>query len=305
MRSLSPHFFNDLQKGVLSSLLNYIKSDYTLDLQIREDYINVYYRGGNILRVSLDVKQGYIYFFEHKYIKAATPAIVKSINDQQTNKDWQNYFPMAKQAMDFYFTENSKLEREYQQLVVRENNYSTLANGTDYFIVDIEYDNHAGARFDLVAVEWPSHASHRKLAKNFKPKIVVIEMKYGDKALSGDAGMLKHYADFKQFISDSVTLNNFKDEMCRIFEQKRELGLIPCLSANKNSNTVTEFDSNVEIAFLIANHDPESKKLNKELSTLANCQVKFIVSNFMGYGIYNHSIYDLQQFKLIYKAQLP
>jgi len=59
--------------------------------------------------------------------------------------------------------------------VVRENNYSSISNGTDYFIIDIEYDNHAHARFDLVAVEWPSKASHRKLAKDYKPKLVVIE----------------------------------------------------------------------------------------------------------------------------------
>jgi len=206
--------------------------------------------------------------------------------------------------MDFYFTQNPKLEREFQQVVVRENNYSTLSNGTDYFIVDIEYDNHANARFDLVVIEWPSQASKRKLSKNFKPRLVVIEMKYGDHALAGDASLEKHYRDFNLFISDSSALKDFKEEMGLVFEQKRELGLIPCLSSTKNSYKILAFDDTVELAFLLANHDPESTKLNTQISSLANFPVKFFVSNFMGYGIYNHSIQDTTQFKKLLNNQL-
>ena len=201
-----------------------------------------------------------------------------------------------KQYMDFYFSGNKKEEREYQQLVVRENNYSSIANGTDYFIIDIEYDNHANARFDLVAVEWPSLASHRKLSKEFKPKLVVIEMKYGDRALSGTAGMKKHLDDFNLFISDSSAVLDFKSEMISIFSQKRELGLIPCLSSEENSNPIKEFADDIELAFIIANHDPASTKLKTELSSCGAISAKFITSNFMGYGIYKESIFDIKEF---------
>jgi len=87
--------------------------------------------------------------------------------------------------MDFYFTKHMKEEREYQHLWVRENNYSSIANSTDYFIADIEYDNHKNARFDIVAIEWLSDASIRKLKNGHNPKLVVIEMKYGDGAFRG------------------------------------------------------------------------------------------------------------------------
>lgn len=47
------------------------------------------------------------------------------------------------------------------------------------------------ARFDIVAIEWDSDTSIRKLKKGHKPKLVVIEMKYGDGAFKGSAGISK------------------------------------------------------------------------------------------------------------------
>jgi len=52
MRKLDRDFIKDLLGGQLKELLNYIKLDNTLDLEIRENYINIYYLGGNILKVT-------------------------------------------------------------------------------------------------------------------------------------------------------------------------------------------------------------------------------------------------------------
>lgn len=296
-RKLEKEFVEGLLTRNLKSCLDYVRDDDTLDLEIRENYINIYYRGGNVLKVN---KNGnyYQYEFDDNYLNA-NPVISKAELDKLKNQsDWNNYFPKAKQTMDFYFSKKrNNEEKEFQQLVVRENNYSSIANGTDYFIIDIEYDNHKNARFDIIAVEWPSEASKRKLSNNYKPKLVIIEMKYGDGALSGIAGMKKHEDDFLRFISNSTDLNEFKKEMLCLFKQKRELGLIPCLSNSNNSNEIIEFADDVELTFLIANHDPASRKLTEELSSLENLKASFIASNFMGYGIYNHSVYKLSQFK--------
>ena len=122
-RLLSPTFIADLLKG---KLLEYIKRDNTLDIEIRENYINIYYRGGNALKVTEIVSNRYDYHFDKEYLKAATFLSEETINTYKTKLDWNNYFPVVKQSMDFYFTKYSKEEREYQQLVVRENNYSSL-----------------------------------------------------------------------------------------------------------------------------------------------------------------------------------
>lgn len=304
MRGLTPNFFNELYSGSLNSLLVCVKSDNTLDLEIRENYINIYYRGGNILRVS-NKKSTYQFHFDEKYLKNQL-LLIQTINNFKSNQDWNNFFPLAKQAMDYYFTKDMKQEREFQQLVIRENNNSSIANGTDYFIIDIEYDNHANARFDLIAVEWPSKASNRKLSKGFKPKLVVIEMKYGDGSFKGSAGILKHINDFNIFKSNLTQVSKFMDEMVEVFKQKRDLGLIPCLSGigKTNSNAVTKFAEDIEMIFLIANHDPESNILQSQLSEIQNQDIKFITSNFMGYGLYQENVFKYFEFIERYKTQI-
>jgi hypothetical protein len=292
-RELSPSFISDLLTGSLTDVLGFIHEDNTLDLEIRDKFLNIYYRGGNILKITEVGAHSYQFEFDSNYLPTKNAGFIAP----NSGSNWHQYFPMMKQAMDFYFTKHRKEEREYQQLVVRENNYSSIANGTDYFIIDIEYDNHAGARFDLVAVEWQSKASHRKLSKSLPPpKLVVIELKYGDGALSGNAGMNKHLEDFNEFIQDPKVVSDFKKEMLDLFHQKRELGLIPCLSPSENSNPIVQFEEIIELAFIIANHDPDSTKLQSELKDCGAIPVKFITSNFMGYGIYNESIFYLPEF---------
>ncbi len=302
-RLLNPTSFKGILEGKFNHLLRYIRNDNTLDLQIRDNYLNIYYLGGNILKVCPS-KDSYDLHFDYKYLKAA-PFIEQDILHNYLNKmDWYNYIPLAKQAMDFYFSKHPKEEREFQQLVVRENNYSSVANSTDYFIIDIEYDNRANARFDLVALQWPSESSARKLLKDFKPKLSIIEMKYGDGALTGTAGMLKHWQDFNSLISDSEKLKTFKSEMLDLFQQKRQLGLIPCLSQLKNNNQVVEFAEDVDLIFLIANHDPASTKLTNELTKLKDQSIKFCSSNFMGYGLYQQNIFTLEEFNSRFKEQI-
>jgi hypothetical protein len=221
--------------------------------------------------------------------------------------DWYHYFPVAKQAMDFYYSSYAKEEREYQQLVVRENNYSSIANSTDFFIIDIEYDNRANARFDLVAMEWPSDPSNRRLQNGFKPKLVIFEMKYGDGALNGSSGMLKHRIDFDAFTSDPAVVSAFKDEMLKILEQKRALRLIPPLQkieGKGNGNSIKEFAEGLELVFLIANHDPESSGLQTELCTMKDSKAKFIASNFCGYGLFQQNVFDMNQFQARYSRQI-
>jgi hypothetical protein len=306
MRGLKQFFFNELKAGSLKPLLNYIQDDNTLDLEIRANYINIYYRGGNVLRVNNDKNSRFLFHFDEKYLKKHPFIIPPTLNNFKNNQDWNSFFPLAKQAMDYYFTKDSKQEREFQQLVVRENNNSSIANGTDYFIIDIEYDNHDHARFDLIAVEWQSNTSHRKLLKGIYPKLVVIEMKYGDGSFKGSAGIHKHISDFNIFSSNLAKVNTFKNEMLDVFKQKRELGLIPCLSGigKTNSNAVLQFADEIEMIFLIANHDPESRILKSQLSGMKNQNVKFITSNFIGYGLYKENLFDCPSFISRYLAQI-
>lgn len=52
MRSINKRFINELLQGELSYFLSEVKNNITLSLEIRDGYINIYYRGGNLLRIT-------------------------------------------------------------------------------------------------------------------------------------------------------------------------------------------------------------------------------------------------------------
>ena len=72
--------------------------------------------------------------------------------------------------MDEYFALKGKAKREFQQLIVRENNYSSISNETEYFITDIEVTEPGAARFDMMAICWP--ASQRKNGSKCKAALI-------------------------------------------------------------------------------------------------------------------------------------
>jgi hypothetical protein len=143
LRKLSHSFLDDLlnEGGLLQPILQRIKQDHTLMLSIREGYINIYYRGGNVLRIKEQHRNDYSAFFDDNYNNygVVVPDLPSVINNQDDARMWVESLQVLKGIMDFYFSEHSKPEREFQQLVARENNSSTIAKQTEYFVSDIEF----------------------------------------------------------------------------------------------------------------------------------------------------------------------
>ncbi|MBT7066164.1 MAG: hypothetical protein HN919_07660 [Verrucomicrobia bacterium] len=316
-RGLSDRFMKDLQSGgSLNQLLLRVQGDTTLDLEIRENYLNVYYRGGSLLKVSpVPRKPGaYTFFFDKNYApkprRAALGLPADLVESPAAVEKWMAAIPVLKDTMDLWFGKHPKDERALQQTVVWENNDSPWANGTDYFIIDIEYDNHRGARFDLVALEWESSASPRKLAKGYQPRLVIIEMKAGDGALKGEAGIETHIEQQRRFLGNKRRVEAFKNEMLNVFEQKRDLGLIKALK--RNPNHIKKLAANVDVVFLLAGHDPASRKLStiltqvqqNRLAAPGGASIQFCSANFMGYGLYKEGVHLLSDFSQIFSEQL-
>jgi len=302
-RGLSEVFLNELQKGLLSPILDLVRIDATLCLEIRENYINIYYRGGNILRIEENNKL-YTASFDRKYLIEKTTHVPKNLPKKLTSSQdvdaWLLATPFLKNEMDLWFGRNPKNEREFQQLIVRENNLGRCAKGTDYFICDIEYAN-SNSRFDLIAVRWPSSGPERKNNKNIG--LAFIEMKYCDGALAGKAGLKKHLKDMNYFLFNQERLSSLKAEMKNVFNQMRRLKLI------NNQKDIAQFNNDKpEYIFILANHDPASSVLKRELDGLPtdypNLKLKFAVSNFMGYGLYKQNIYGLRDFLVRFREQI-
>lgn len=207
-RGLSDSFIEHLLEGKLQKLLDRVKKDQTLDMEIRCNYVNIYYRGGNLLRIKEDKEGEYEFFFDKKYLTeeytARLPQLIERIvHDSESAvsqfEEWIDNLDLMKNAMDIWFGLHPKDERDFQQTVIYDNNNSSVAGGTDYFIIDIEYDNSEGARFDLIAMEWESKSHIRKIPKNYHPKLSIIEMKYGDSSLSDKAGIIDHIRKLESF----------------------------------------------------------------------------------------------------------
>jgi len=310
-RGLSQSFIYALKSDSdlgLSRLLRTVKMDDTLCLEIRENYINIYYRGGNLIK--LEEKHGiYSAFFDRNYIlEGKSTSLPEQINQQDLASyddvtAWLDAIPDMKQEMDYWLHIHPKDEREFQQLMVRENNFSGTAKGTDYFICDIEYSDTQG-RFDLIAAEWPSSGAQRKNNRNIG--LAFIEMKYMDKSMKGSSGILGHLRSMEKYYQDNnYNFTTLKKEMRTTFNQKLELGLID------NQKPIECFNDHIpSFILVIANHDPDSGILIRELREIEGFvadlpfECKFAASNFMGYGLYKQNIFGLEEFMSRFSEQI-
>lgn len=296
MRKLNDNLFNALkeQNGKLHPLLEYIQNDDTLDMEFRKDYFTLYYRGGEILTVKENTVGSYLWEgLNEEYLLGS-----------ELNYDaeqFEAYLPIAKHIIDKYICTGPKNhlgEKEIQQLVVKENNYSQNSQDTDFFIVDMEYAE-GRSRFDLIALRWDSNTNARK---NNKVSLAIIEVKQGIKSILSSPtspGLRKHQQDFKAFVEKKKaakknTLEVFYDDMIMVFKQKCALGLI---RANSKINNITqEFDFKIDVPdldfiCLLANYKDNSRTLDIEFIGMEDC--KFISSSHMGYGLYANHIFTI------------
>jgi hypothetical protein len=305
MRGLSDNFMKDLlePERMLYPILDRVKKDHSLMLAIRDRYINIYYKGGNILKVT-EQEGFYRTFFDVQYAKLGQDVAYLE-EDIRTPSDAQKLVASLadrKIVMDEYFATGSKTtEQEFQQLVVRENNNSSISNETEYFVSDIEVTVPHLTRFDIIAIRWL--ASQRKNGN--KCKAALIEMKYGDGALEGKAGLLEHLKDMAEFISNREQYTDLLKTMEVQFNQLDDLKLLHFNKGTSKAKVKLNPEDKPEVIFILANHNPRSPKLwkilmNPELDKYEHSELfnlKFYVSSFAGYGLHANCMHSLTEIR--------
>jgi hypothetical protein len=288
-RGLIPEFMPHLQAGgLLAPIMERIRKDSSLCLALRGRYINVYYRGGSLLKLGLVTSgPGFTASFDPKYVGDGRPRSTPIRNATDVS-GWLASVPELKKAMDLYAKKST--EREVQQFILRDNNFGAISRFTDYYVCDIEYAIPHG-RFDIVAVHWPSKSAVRK--EQAGRRLVLGEVKFGDAALTGTAGLREHIKAIDGYLSKPKNVRALKDDMVKVFNQKRALGFLNC------RNVLGGFSDELpRLLLLLANHDPNKSKLGDLLRSLPACphaELRIASASFLGYGLYDPAILTVDQ----------
>jgi len=312
MRRISDKFMNDLKNGLLTPIVDRVKKDDTLLLSIRDAAINIYFRGANLLRIT--DSNGYRSRFDdahdlspgkRDYAKLDLPPVISNLVEAEK---WVSAFANLKEIIDLSRGKNPQPEKEFQQVVARENNRSGISGKTEYFIADIEKsESEIGARIDMAAVRWPEKG--RKDYNNYR--VSFIEMKYGDAALGGRSGLVKHMADMVEFLSVNGNYARMVAMIDSQFHQLMELNLIETGLSERTPDTQINAASKPEFVILIANHNPRSDKLlsilrEPEFKKHADSELfdlKFVSGNGGGYALYEKYMLSYAQFVQHLEAQ--
>lgn len=234
--------------GKLGGLIEMVKKDDELVLQIREDYFNVYYKGGNMLKVSSENS----FQFDYNYYKCEIDLDTQEQRNKRIDKrrsvleslkktrDYKTFIAEMKKLMDEYWIwlynekHRSLHEKDTQHALCISNTEST-----DYTIIDLEFQvstrkdciyhyepssipRHPGVdvyekspRFDIIAV------------RNIDHRLCVIELKNGLDALTGKSGIGDHADSFEGSIGKNPLAEfAFTKEMKKLVSDKKHLELL-------------------------------------------------------------------------------
>jgi hypothetical protein len=278
MRTLSTQFLSDLKSGHLSPLLERVKSDLELDLNIRNDYINIYYKGHSVLRLDNNYSASIAQEFKNVMF---LPQTLGSPNEVS---QYLAVLPSIKENVNQYKSKTkSSYEIEYEQLIIRSNNDNHSAN-TDVFITDRQFaDSASSSRFDLTGVFWPSKTRRSK----YNLPLVFIEVKYSlNSDIKGlDQQISRYYAAVKQ------NIHGISIETESILATKIELGLynknLNLLKALKTKKVSDEIDDALFVIALV-DYNPNSKLLSMAIPKLQQLafsnQIRIL---HCGFGIWN------------------
>lgn len=224
-------------------LIEFISKNHELDVQLRDNYISVYYDGGEILKItpkSLDIDMRY---FE-KYAKSEKQQILERLSQNLAFKksakekllavlieknDFSSYFKQAKELIAEWVERHKRYERKKLHEIACSNREFYPHN--NLAVIDIEF-----------AVDWykPYNNSQGKGGKRKVPKFDIIAVDQSGQLYAvilqdnlrtnGDRtkqSLNAYKQDFYLTIGDDTPLNDFAQEMNEVLKMKQELGLLP------------------------------------------------------------------------------
>ena len=302
LRRLEEQLYASMKEGKWKELLEYVREDDMLCMELRGTRADVYYRGCLLFSIKED---GLEYNTEYKndkkeYTFEHNPKLEVLLDS----------IPYYKQNIDFWFykkgengNQKQPYEREFEQLILRENNSNKLGNKTDYWILDMEYNCNEGsiaAKPDLIAIK-NTRSSRTPSAMKKPHRLAFIEVKYGDGAYLGSAGVQKHLEDYVEILENQEIRNKIAEDMEQVFRQKKEMGLIP--GSHGDIAEITIEKGTFEFVFALLGRNTNETVL---ISELQKCLERFgeeklkevyiAQTSELGVGLYEDRMIPLKEY---------
>lgn len=247
----------------LKSLIDYVRSDKNLDIQFRDNYINIYYDGGCALRVgpkSLNLDPYYFYlerdnndneipktYIEEQRKNTSTKNSKKNLpcsypspghaisiyNDlyercQKVLKhaqehNFETYFNEVKNVVGRWVEHYNRIERREQHYIACSNRDFTPKN--DLVVIDIEFAVSKKKSYNNLGNKVPKFDI---IAVDKDGQLYVIELKANlaaDKDNSAQS-VNGHQKDFDSTIGNHCNDNDFVAEMRKVLKLKKDINLI-------------------------------------------------------------------------------
>lgn len=250
MRELSDNFVQTLKIGFLSPVLSLVTGDKDLDLQIRHGYLNIYYKGNSLLK--LTEKRGNRYGVEIDP-KFTGEERVTELIDPESTAAFIARVPHIKERI--IEVGRFSLETEYEQLIIRANNQERR-NASEYFIVDRQYAV-GQARFDLLGIKWARGGR----GKNLIVEPCLMEIKF---ALNTDISKVHHQLD-SYYRLIAVNIEEITADIECSFKQRLELGLydqpanrLAAMKKLQISRSIEDF----QFILVLVDYNPHSRHLD-------------------------------------------
>lgn len=270
MRRLSDTFLATLQSGFLRGITENVKADPDLTLEIRDNYINLYYKGNSLLKLSESKTLRYRAEIHQKYL-AGIPKPAEFT--PETVGDFLRAIPHLKQ--NIVKDGKRSAEIEYEQMIIRANNLEPR-NTAEYLIVDRQYTTGEG-RFDMTGIFW----DRKGRKKHQTVPLCLMEIKY---ALNDDIQKVDEQLE-RYYESIKPNAASIAEEMQTLFRQKLELGLYRMPQYRIDALKTLTFSPHIEqfqFVVIFVDYNPNSSKLDLQKLTklsFAN-QIRIFHSGF-------------------------
>ncbi len=244
------------ERGRLRSLVELVKNDDNITLEIRDNYINIYYQGGNVAKITSPnkVELDKNYFRQYEDIQKEDWSDIdnkeKEIINLFMHGKFKEYIKEVKTKMLNYWENVLKNKGVEEKKTQHQICLCNAFGKSDYTQLDVEYEvsrkssfKYSGRRrtptgkipsprFDIIAVRNKDH------------RLCIIELKKGTGALSNKSGVQEHAESYHNTIGkDAKTRKAFLDEMQGILEIKKKLKILP---------DNIDIDKNLDPEFLFA-----------------------------------------------------